>query len=980
MPDAIRAARRRAARRAWTPMLCGIIARASSPMERIVWSCFQPLPIQDPETLSHRRRLWCQAAANGDEARFATQLHARGLDASECIRGVSDVAFDPDRPRPRWTDDLARLLAPSSRTELPVHLHDAIVERLGPGAERDFAVLAPLYTLPWHLLERSISRTRITISVGAQADILLQLRRRWLMMLGPLLRHVTTAGDLLLGQRGPVGTTIQSQYFDSQGATMGMWLDCLSAFPVAARQLAVVTRNWWAAADECLRRLSNDAVLLTRQRPLASVVLHEFAGDSGDTHDGGRAVSILTLDHEHRWVYKPRELAIAGHFHALLDLLNTRGLSPALPVRTLVLRSAYAWEPFVVRATCQTREEVSRYFQRLGMLARIAEFTDASDLTTDNILAAGDRPTLIDAETLVTLRLEPNDDSTVADRTAIRQLEQVPLRSCVITSKIDGVAGRSAADIGALSRPEQRISPFTSHATERGALAPPTFAGNSATPSLRGRPVDPRAYWNDVESGYLAAEQALAAAAHDGSLQDWSTSLENARVRIILRDTHVYERLLADSVRPHRLTDGVYRDLSLERVWRAAHRFPAVNAAEQDALRDGDTPAFYGRVDRTHLELGHGEVLADYFSTSGTGPMASRTHALCMLPEAQRTAERTSALSTTLFLLDPRHAVRPMASPTPRGARTDPVTTALSIANPLFARAVAGPTSDIAWLGVSYAPQHDRWRLGTLPPTLATGLAGLGVLAVALANCTGDRVWTEHAERISARLIDALTSRYWVLHPRAPFHWSWYGTWYALATMATLAHDAGLAIAARAALSSAPDAEDTLVAAQRLIAFASVSGGGIVDRERLASSWAAVQQGCLNVTSAHVLPWQYRWPLAGLPSDDELCGAADSVRQREALAAHHLALMQSESSAVPAWSRSLACADAILTNGGRSSADVAPLLHAMHVQQKRTKRPIPWSRLADRHHACIFDGRAGLAYAFLRVTDPVALPSLRLVQ
>ncbi|WP_278562838.1 DUF4135 domain-containing protein [Fischerella thermalis] len=54
---------------------------------------------------------------------------------------------------------------------------------------------------------------------------------------------------------------------------------------------------------------------------------------AGDSHHGGKSVFILEFESGWQLVYKPRSLAVDGHFQELLLWLNQQGTHP--PFKTV---------------------------------------------------------------------------------------------------------------------------------------------------------------------------------------------------------------------------------------------------------------------------------------------------------------------------------------------------------------------------------------------------------------------------------------------------------------------------------------------------------------------------------------------------------------------------------------------------------------------------------------------------------------------
>jgi hypothetical protein len=905
----------------WPQDIRRIVANASTPLERSTWSCFRPARTRDVEGITYRLRVWRQSAAADDAARWSALLALRGLTPRDCLNAVAPVRFDPRRHHPAWAADIRRCLTPTEPALEP-RAAEALVAHANEAERALVTCCLPLLAVPVRLLARRADG--ITLSADAQCDLLLQLVRRWGRLLTPLLRAPITPADILLGRRGVVGETVRETYLRAGDApSLTQWRTLCLTYPVAARLVAVTARYWWESTQEWLRHLAAH---------YPSVTVARVTGDAGDVHERGRSVAILQLADGTRLVYKPRDLQVASALDSLDDVVQAHGGPASVLRRTSLRMPTYTWDAFVSAHACETAEDVSAYFTRLGGLARLLEFTGATDCTTDNVLAAGAWPALIDQETLLT-PMNPAPAATLADQQIQRRALHGPWTSGAITARIDGAVAWPSADLGALARPAQRDAPFPVLPGAQPGDECQQFSGNSATPLLDGQPVDPRRYWPQVRAGYRAVHNALARAAVNGALTTWQRTLRGARVRVILRDTQVYDRLLRASVQPERLTDGALRELYLESVWRAAHRDPRIPAAEQAALRDGEIPVFFAEVDRRVLDVGRGQHVAGYFTRSAVACVRHRIQALVTGADASRHAD--ARLSTALFLLDPGHAQPvPPTRVQRRGAGWHPVRDAEALLIPWRERAVVGSDGSLNWMGVHYRPEHDRWRVCALPPTMYTGLGALAVVCATLAS-TGvcDGAWLSMARRLAWQLDAALTRDEWRLRPAAPWFWSWGATFGATWHCAQLLGDARL--------------RDSLLARAAVAATAPPVG------------WSR--------DVVHTQAWT-GVPLPAPPPADVSasvpCAEPDARPWRNAVASE-----RGVSRDLTDWVQQLSSVDRTLTVCGDTPA-LREQVMQLHARLDVTGTALPGLSLPDAVHACGVDGRAGLAYQLLRSTEP----------
>lgn len=188
-------------------------------------------------------------------------------------------------------------------------------------------------------------------------------------------------------------------FAENYGAHMS---DLFRSFPALARIWSDVIRNWVNKVGELTARLERDRRMIAKvffenQNP---GVIQEVKCDVSDPHLGGRETIILSFDRG-SIVYKPR----AGHneeaWFSLLRLINRQGFSPQFRTLSILLRGRYCWVEFVRARPCESRLEAKNYYRRAGGLICVTYLMGSIDCHCDNLIAAGEQPVLIDAETLL---------------------------------------------------------------------------------------------------------------------------------------------------------------------------------------------------------------------------------------------------------------------------------------------------------------------------------------------------------------------------------------------------------------------------------------------------------------------------------------------------------------------------------------------------------------------------------------------------
>jgi type 2 lantibiotic biosynthesis protein LanM len=234
----------------------------------------------------------------------------------------------------------------------------------------------------------------------------------------------------------------------------------LAEYPVLARQLAACISQWAEVSIEFLDRLCSDweAVRGCFSLDRDPGVLVELVGGAGDAHRGGRSVMIARFESGFQVVYKPKSLAIDAHFQELLTWLNSCGCGPPLRTLTVLERSEYGWVEYVEHQSCNSVDEVERFYQRLGAYLALLYAINASDFHLENLIAAGEHPMLIDLETLFNPNFD-RFDGTEADMAAAQAMLQSVLVVGMLPQRLWSVDDYAGIDISGLGGEAGQLSP-----------------------------------------------------------------------------------------------------------------------------------------------------------------------------------------------------------------------------------------------------------------------------------------------------------------------------------------------------------------------------------------------------------------------------------------------------------------------------------------------------------------------------------------
>lgn len=540
----------------------------------------------------------------------------------------------------------------------------------------------------------------------------------------------------------------------------------LRQYPVLARALVETVDRWTEVSLELLKHLAADwtqvrALFSPHEEPGPLVELRTGLGDS---HRGGRTVTLFRFASGLRLIYKPKSLAVETAFQRLLEWIGRKGFEPGFRTLRLLDRGAYGWIEFVTPGPCADAAAVRRFYQRQGGYLALLWLLDATDIHWENLIAVGEHPILVDLETLFEPRTHELGREVDETRVA-RVLEKTVLGIGLLPSRawaegdgegvdLSGLAGSGGQTLPSVLSPERAGTDEM-----RYSLQPVEIPAGDNLPSLDGEAVQVTLYVGDVTDGFtrmihLFHRHRGEMAAPDGPL----AAFADAEVRIVVRPTRTYALLFSESFHPYMLGDALDRDRLFRRLWLAASEHPVVEklipAECRDLLR-GDIPLFATRPGTRDLWSSDGQRFADLQPDTGLERVCRR---LATLDENEMTRQawlvHNSLASLEIASGSPaQYVFRPAASP----SRDDLLEAARAVGDRLAILALRGPR-DAHW----FAPQMIGARDWVLQPArldLHLGLSGIALFLAWLGEITGERRFTELARAAVATMGEHIRKR-----------------------------------------------------------------------------------------------------------------------------------------------------------------------------------------------------------------------------
>src|SRR5581483_6938392 len=546
------------------------------------------------------------------------------------------------------------------------------------------------------------------------------------------------------------------QYFVHHTAHKEALLPVLEEYPVLARLAMTIIDHWVAFGSEFLGHLCADwqqirAMFSPDSDP--GVLIAAEAG-AGDTHRGGRSVIKLTFSSGLKLVYKSKSLAVDVHFQELLHWLNERGDHPAFYCMKLLDRGSYGWSEFIPSSSCASPEEVARFYERQGAYLALLYALDATDFHYENLIAMGEHPVLIDLEALFQPRFATRDVDPdhhwiydVMSHSVLR-VGLLP-QFTFVNAELEGI------DISGLGGQEGQKFPHPVPAwedvgTDQTRLVRKTseLPGQDNRPRLDGKDIDLPDYRHNIVVGFTRMYEILQQ--HQAELlADPLSRFMHDEIRIILRATNFYARMLFEGTHPDLLGNMLDRDCFLDLLWSSVEAKPlmvAVIAAERRDLNMGDIPMFTTTPGSSDIFASNGERIADFISDTSFELVKKRLAGFGERDFSRQSWFIEASLATTVMgshdWSPKKEALRFVANRVDR----ERLLNAASLVSERISTLALSNDEMAHWLGVSLVGEK-QWMLIPLSANLYDGLGGIILFLAYIGSLTDNAACTQMARK-----------------------------------------------------------------------------------------------------------------------------------------------------------------------------------------------------------------------------------------
>jgi type 2 lantibiotic biosynthesis protein LanM len=758
--------------------LIEIVCKASTISERLKTKFLFKESKANDAIINSKLEKWCQIVAQGNWQQFEKRLAWDGLDLSiiRCVLGSVYIANDglaTDfvlQTLPAWVETLKKAMQAAATVSL---------EALEKSDLSEYRCLNPQKPLPFEELFLpfvNVARQKLIVQAGSNYSLLSEsahatLERSLLMRLSELSSQAmelkfsifrTFQQSPLVRLLKPLPDNLSKDQYQAfiKAMLSGKFLSFFREYSVLARLLAVQTDFWVDATEEFLRRLASDWSEIRRtfqeETELGQVTAVEPA--LSDPHNNGRTAITVKFAYGLKLIYKPKNLGTEKAYFKLLTWLNDHGISLPFKVLQVMNCSTHGWVEFVEQLPCQDQEEAKRYYQRAGMLLCVIHVLKGTDCHAENIIAYGEHPVLVDMETLMHHRVwevEKLGDESEVQSLANQQLWDSVLRTSFLPQWNFRQDKQVAYDVSGLGGVDEQDVPFRvvqwhnintdtmALKYENGKMPP-----SANVPSLDGINLSPDNYVEDLVTGFQQMYQFLLAhrgaiLATDGPL----AALAQQRVRLIFRDTAVYDFLLKKTRHPKFLRDCADRSIEFDILSRASLAsdskpllWPLLRV-EQEALTQLDIPYFSVRTDSTTLTLSTNQIIENCFKEPSYTLAVSYLNQLNYADLEQQIGFIRGSLCSRM-MLEPNSLILSEKSDLNLAA-INPITReeimglGMAIAAEIQQRAIRSADGSTTWIALGYLHEAEKYQLQAMDYSLYDGSCGVALFLAALEKVTG---------------------------------------------------------------------------------------------------------------------------------------------------------------------------------------------------------------------------------------------------
>lgn len=324
------------------------------------------------------------------------------------------------------------------------------------------------------------------------------------------------------------------------------FIHLIKEHPFAFRDTFEEINNQLGYLYNVINNLERDFSVLKKEFNIDGKLININLG-AGDSHRLKKTVVLLTFE-KGKIVYKPRNMKIDLTFNMFINLINTLHKNFDLKALKVINNVDYGWQEFVESKLNLTLDEAQDLYYRIGIYSCIFYSLNATDLHYENMIIKKEIPVFIDLETL----FQNYEYTSFNDNSFVRELESIKksvLRTNLFPATINkhesidvsGIrGGRSGMEIPSAKYAFENLYQDNIKIIKKSI----TTTGSDNIPSINNEKIDPRDFKEHILKGFEECYDTFLKNRNVILNSDIWKDFEISPVRVIPRNTHVYNSII----------------------------------------------------------------------------------------------------------------------------------------------------------------------------------------------------------------------------------------------------------------------------------------------------------------------------------------------------------------------------------------------------------------------------------------------------
>lgn len=340
----------------------------------------------------------------------------------------------------------------------------------------------------------------------------------------------------------------------------------------------------------------------------------------GDSHSDGKKVAKLILEDNYKLIYKPRNLHIDQMYKEICEYINQHVDSPfTIKTPRVFLGKEHGWAEYIDYKECSSEEDIVNFYRRMGAQLALLYTLNAIDFHSENLIAHGSFPILIDLESLFHMPYQEKDISDAYNK--IKEKLSSSVKSIGLLPFIFGNNHTDVSGIGQKGEVETFIK-VPRIKLDDGTVKIEREHGkmNAALnhPKINGKYVDANNYIEKIKEGFTKIYHLITY--NKKEIERIIDRLaDKVMVRFIPKPTVRYASYLELSLHPRFLHNYIDREVFLAKIWEDAvsnEWYEKIARHEFIDLMNDDIPLFSLPIKSCNLYSSKKEKIKNFFDKS----------------------------------------------------------------------------------------------------------------------------------------------------------------------------------------------------------------------------------------------------------------------------------------------------------------------------------------------------------------------------